>query len=106
MVDSCPTPTSSLPSWREMTRCFPILTLRPKYSFPRLPRRVVLRSREVWPSVGEHCQGGAIRNRQGDCLSRSRCCTGIREIKTAPEEEGAPLPENDIWIAAAAKCHE
>src|SRR5450756_2189881 len=49
----------------------------------------VLRSREVWPSVREHCQGAAVRIRQGHCLSRFRCCTGIRETKTVPEEERA-----------------
>src|ERR1035437_7425371 len=49
------------------------------------------------PSIGEHCQGGTIRIRQSHCLSRFRCCTGIRETQTVPEEErAAPSRERHL----------
>jgi hypothetical protein len=40
-------------------------------------------------AVGEHCEGGTIRDRQGHCINRLRCSTRIRETETLPEEERA-----------------
>jgi tRNA(fMet)-specific endonuclease VapC len=87
-----------------MTRCFPIWTRRPRYSF------------QQW---GELFFGAAKSGRPSENTAKvERFATGraivscdldvAREygrLKQHLQEKGRPLPENDIWIAAMAKHH-
>jgi PIN domain len=78
MVDSCSTPTSSSPYWRETTLCCPIWNKRPKFSFRRFAA-----GRVIIP-----CDLDVARE--------------YGRLKQVLKDRGRPLPENDIWIAAAA----
>ena len=82
-----------------MTRCFPILTLRPKYSFPRLPW-ASCSSEPRSPAVERFASGRAIVSADLDVARE------YGRLKQYLKKKGRPLPENDISIAAAAKCHE
>ena len=89
-----------------MTRCFPILTLRPRYSFPRLRSARAFfgaaksgRPSENTARVQRFASGRAI------VLADFDVAREYGRLKQYLKKKGRPLPENDIWIAAAAKCH-